>query len=63
MPKPIQIELVKLPNGDRLLRLSDPASGLCLEKKLDPRQAVTRQKQLLLQVFEATLAREIALAS
>src|SRR2546423_15194236 len=30
----IQIELVKLPGGERLLRLAEPVSGLALERKL-----------------------------
>jgi hypothetical protein len=53
----IQIDLIKLVGGDRLLRLSEPQSGLALEKKLDPRQSVVRQKERLLGVFEAVLAR------
>jgi hypothetical protein len=53
----IQFDLVKLLNGERILRLTDPQSGLCLEKKLKPAEAVVRQKDRLLQVFEAALAR------
>jgi hypothetical protein len=53
----IQLDLVKLVNGERILRLTDPRSGLALEKKLLPAEAVVRQKERLLQVFEAALAR------
>ena len=53
----IQFDLVKLLNGERILRLTDPQSGLSLEKKLKPAEAVVRQKDRLLQVFEAALAR------
>ena len=53
----IQIEMIKLLNGDRLIRLTDPQSGLSLEKKLDPAGAVIRQKDHLFQVFDAALAR------
>ncbi|HEY2083008.1 MAG TPA: hypothetical protein VGI88_09505 [Verrucomicrobiae bacterium] len=53
----IQINLVKLIGGERLLRLTDPESGLALEKKLDPKQPVVRQKERLLDVFEAALAK------
>ncbi len=53
----IQFDLVKLLNGERILRLTDPQSGLCLEKKLKPAEAVVRQKDHLLEVFEAALAR------
>jgi hypothetical protein len=55
----IQMELIKLASGDRLLRLSEPASGLCLEKKLDPQQAIVRQKERLWKTFEAVLSREL----
>ena len=53
----IQIELIKLLNGERLLRLTDPQSGLSLEKKLDAQQPVVGQKERLLGVLEAALAR------
>ena len=52
-----QFDLVKLVSGERILRLTDPQSGLCLEKRLNPDEAVVRQKACLLQVFEAALAR------
>jgi hypothetical protein len=52
----IQFDLVKLLNGERILRLTDSQSGLSLEKKLNPTDAVVRQKDRLLQVFEAALA-------
>ena len=54
----IQIDLIKLVSGERLLRLTEPQSGLALEKKLDAKQPVVRQKERLLGVFEAALARE-----
>ncbi|MGA2555246.1 MAG: hypothetical protein ABSG04_03135 [Verrucomicrobiota bacterium] len=53
----IQFELIKLLNGERILRLTEPQSGLSLEKKLSPADAVVRQKEKLLGVFEAALAR------
>src|SRR2546425_13259726 len=53
----IQIDLIKLVSGERLLRLTEPQSGLSLEKKLDAQQPVVRQKEQLLGVFEAALAR------
>ncbi len=53
----IQIDLIKLVSGERLLRLTEAQSGLSLEKKLDARQSVVRQKERLLGVFEAALAR------
>ena len=53
---PIQIDLVKLTDGGRLLRLTEEQSGLAIEKRLDPNQPVVRQKRRLLGVFEAALA-------
>ena len=61
--KNIQIELIKLVGGERLLRLTEPQSGLALEKKLDPQKPVASQKEKLFGVFEAALARaELAAA-
>ncbi len=59
----IQIELIKLVNGDRLLRLTEPKAALTLERKIDPKQPVLRQKQNLMTVFEAALERSASLAS
>ena len=53
----IQIDLIKLVSGERLLRLTEPQSGLSLEKKLEAKQPVVRQKERLIGVFEAALAR------
>ncbi len=59
----IQIDLIKLVNGERLLRLSEPLSGLSLEKKLDPQKPVASQKEKLLGVFDAALARAELMAA
>ena len=53
----IQIDLIKLVSGERLLRLTEPRSGLALEKKLDPKKSVASQKHKLCGVFEAALNR------
>jgi hypothetical protein len=53
----IEVELIKLVSGERLLRLTEARSGLSLEKKLDPNQPVIRQKKQLIGVFEAALTR------
>jgi hypothetical protein len=52
----IQVDLIKLGTGERLMRLTYLPLGLVLEKKLDPKQAVVRQKERLFGVFEAALA-------
>jgi len=51
----IQMELIKLKGGERLLRLTEPQSGLSLERKLNPERSVADQKRQLLSVFEAAL--------
>lgn len=53
----IQIDLIKLLNGDRILRVTEPQSGLSLEKKLSPADPIVRQKKQLRQAFEAALSR------
>ena len=55
--KKIEMDLIKLAGGGRLLRLTDSQSGLSLEKKIDPNQPVVRQKHQMLGVFEVALAR------
>ena len=58
----IELLLLKLADGARVLRLSEPKSGLCLEKRLDPKQSVARQKERWQQVFKAMLERELGTA-
>ena len=55
--KNIQMDLIKLVGGERLLRLTEPQSGLALEMKLDARKPVASQKEKLFAVFDAALAR------
>jgi hypothetical protein len=52
----IQVDLIKLVSGERLMRLTYLPLGLVLEKKLDPKKAVIPQKERLFGVFEAALA-------
>ena len=58
----IEIQLVKLTDGGRLLRLSEKTSGLCLEKRLAAQEPVVRQKSRLLREFELLLSRELMAA-
>jgi hypothetical protein len=51
----IQIELIKLATGARLLRLTESTSGLALERTLDPKVPVSVQKKALAEVFQAAL--------
>ena len=59
MKRDIEMLLLKLTDGARVLRLIEPASGLCLEKRLDPGQPVVRQKERWKRVFLAMLEREL----
>ena len=63
MKRDIEMLLLKLTDGARILRLSDPKSGLCLEKRLDPAQSVAHQKKRWARVFTAMLERELGAAA
>ena len=52
-----QIEVLKLADGGRLLRLTEPDAGLALERRLDPKAPVVRQKNRLSDALEAAVAR------
>ena len=62
MKRSIELLLLKLADGGRILRFQEPASGLCLEKRLDPAQSVARQKERWRHVFVAMLERELGTA-
>ena len=53
----IQITLLRLKDGSRLLRLSEPETGLALERALNPNRPVLRQKQQLKALFESMIQR------
>ena len=59
MKRNVEILLLKLADGARVLRLSEPKSGLCLEKRLDPDASVAWQKERWKQVFLLVLEREL----
>ena len=63
MKRGIEMLLLKLADGGRILRSSDFESWLCLEKRLDPAQFVARQKERWVQAFTAMLEREIGTAA
>jgi hypothetical protein len=52
----VQIDLIRLANGERLLRFTEPKSGIALERNLDPARPVSEQKTKLAKVFEAAVA-------
>ena len=51
------MDLIKLAGGGRLLRFTDPRSGLSVERKLDEARSVAEQKSQLSEVFQAAVAR------
>jgi hypothetical protein len=53
----IQITLLKLKDGSRLLRLTEPETGLALERALNPNRPVLRQKKQLKALFESMIQR------
>lgn len=53
----VQIDLIKLVDGARLLRFTDRVSGLSVERKLDSARSVDEQKRQLGEVFAAAVAR------
>ena len=59
MTKRIQVQLVRLIDGARLLRFSEKTSGLSLEKGTDARRAIGRKKQDPLREFALLLEREV----
>ena len=59
MTKRIQVQLVRLIDGARLLRFSEKTSGLSLEKRTDARWAIGQQKQGFLREFALLLEREV----
>lgn len=59
MSADIQIELLKLANGERMLRFEHASSGLSLEKRLDVNTPVAMQKERWLRSFSALLARDL----
>jgi hypothetical protein len=62
MNSSIHLQLITLAHGERLLRLEDNATGLSLERKLQPDKPVVAQKTKLLRLFEAMLQTENATA-
>lgn len=55
--------MLKLTDGGRILRFSEPSSGLCLEKRLRPNEPVVQQKKRWERVFLDMLERELGVAA
>lgn len=63
MKREIELLLIKLADSARIMRWSELASGLCLEKRIDVTDSIARQKERWRQVFVAILDRELGTAS
>jgi hypothetical protein len=63
MKRDIELLLLKLADGGRVLRLVEPRSGLCLEKRLDPEESLARQKERWKLAFLSLLERELGPAN
>ena len=63
MKRDVELLLLKLADGGRVLRFSDPQSGLSLEKRLESQESVARQKRRWMQAFLALLERELGPAN
>ncbi len=59
MKRRIELLMLKLADGGRVLRFYEPSSGLCLEKRLLPDEPVARQKERWERVFVNMLEREL----
>ena len=59
MKKRIQVQLVRLIDGARLLRFREKTPGLSLEKRTDARRAIGQQKQGPLREFALLLERKV----
>jgi hypothetical protein len=59
----IQITLLRLKDGTRLLRLTESETGLALERALNPNLPLLKQKKTLRALFDSMLQRAELLAS
>lgn len=56
------IQLVQLDDGQKLMRIEDPDTGLSVERKLSPELPLVAQKNKLVRLFEALLLNDTAAA-
>ena len=57
------IDLLRLADGTRLIRVADTASGTTLERRIDPTRPLARQKELVVTALRALLDRELSAAA
>ena len=51
----LTFELVKLQQGTRVIRVTDPATATCLERVVNPAVPVIQQKNLLQRALDSLL--------
>lgn len=56
---PFQVDLIKLSDGTRMLRVSDVPSGTTLERRVDAQRSVASQKDAVERALRAVLEREL----
>jgi len=59
MKRSVELLLLRLVDGGRVLRFYEPSSGLCLEKRLQPGESVARQNERWERVFLNMIEREL----
>ena len=59
----IQITLLRLKDGSRLIRLSEFETGIALERAMNPNRPLLRQKQQLKSMYYSMLQHSKLLAS
>ena len=62
MKPQIDVMMLKIADGGRVLRFSEPISGLCLEKRLGPQAPVAQQTDRWKHTFISLLERETGAA-
>lgn len=60
MKHELEFLLLKLSDGGRLLRVSEPISGLCLEKRLELNEPVKAQQERWTRVFAQLIEQELS---
>ncbi len=63
MKRSTEMLLLKLADGERVLRFTEASSGLCLEKRLRPDESVARQKERWKRVFLNMLEKELGMVA
>ena len=58
-----RVESIRLADGQRVFRVLDPLTGLCLERAMDPSKPVRQQSERLLEALQALRAMPVCTAA